>query len=139
MQPADGGFSLHLEILEGPGAAVLAVRGEVDAAHADELRATLDRVLDGATPLVLDVADMSFIDSAGLNALAQAFRGREGAGIAVAAASPKIARMLEMRGLTSLVATHESVPAALASLASLPSLPSLAPPSLPAFRREPIT
>jgi anti-anti-sigma factor len=50
---------------------VLAVRGEVDIATADELRRRLDAVIRAAgdRPVVVDLADVTFLDSTGLAAL----------------------------------------------------------------------
>ena len=113
MQLADGGFSLHLQIADEGGPAVLAVQGEIDAANAETLELALLEVLKGDAPVVVDLGAVSFIDSSGLNAVVRVLRRHEGANVALAAANPAIARLIEMRGLHQMVAVHPSVESAL--------------------------
>ena len=52
------------------GQCLIALSGEADAATADELRASLQEVLDqGASDLVLDLAELELLDSSGLGVL----------------------------------------------------------------------
>lgn len=52
------------------GRTVLSVRGHLDARSAPELRPELDRlVTDGRTDIVVDLSDLSLIDSSGVGAL----------------------------------------------------------------------
>lgn len=54
----------------GPGAVELVVEGELDMATSDRLRAAGETALrEGARHLVLDLAQVSFIDSTGVGAL----------------------------------------------------------------------
>lgn len=125
MKGSDGGFSLHLDLVESVGgrAAVLAVRGEVDAATYGELETALGRMLDEGSHVVVELSGLTFIDSSGLNAVVRVVRckgqgqgGAEGQGtVVLAGATPAIARMLDMRGLAHMVPIHDSVDAALAS------------------------
>lgn len=117
-QPAAGGFSLHLDIPSESGAAVLAVRGELDAGNAAELESTLLRLLESKASVVIDLSGVPFIDSAGLNAVVRALRTRQGGTVALAGALPPIARMIEIRGLNRMVAVHDSVDAAVLALAT---------------------
>ena len=56
-----------LRIDERPGGLIY-LSGELDMASAPRLRTALERLLDaGAERVVLDVADLSFCDSAGLS------------------------------------------------------------------------
>lgn len=53
---------------ETPRAAVVRATGEVDAASSAAFRAALERAVDTGRPLVVvDLADVSFLDSAGLS------------------------------------------------------------------------
>ena len=57
---------------------VLAVSGEVDIASSPALRSALETTFAGGTYLWLDLCATTFMDSSGLNALAQAQRLAEG-------------------------------------------------------------
>lgn len=124
VQPAVGGFSLHLEMRDASGPAVLAVRGEVDATSAAELETAMVRLLDSATPIVIDLSAVPFIDSSGLNAVVRVLRSRKGAVVALAGATPAIARMIEIRGLDRMVAVHECVASAVNAMLPRPAQPT---------------
>jgi anti-sigma B factor antagonist len=55
---------------------VLALRGEIDFATTDELSMVLDVAVKSSVPVVVDLTDVSFIDSSGLKAIAMAAQGR---------------------------------------------------------------
>jgi anti-sigma B factor antagonist len=89
---------------EGPPAVV--VSGEVDLACAAELRAAIERV--GETEpavLVIDLSDVSFVDSSGLGAIAGGLRAqrRHGGELKVAGAAPHVRRVFEIAGLGQLL------------------------------------
>ena len=56
----------------GGNLAVLTLGGELDASSADRLLQAMDAVDPAASGLVLDVANVSFVDSSGLRVLLQA-------------------------------------------------------------------
>jgi len=86
--------------------ATVRVSGEVDLETAPELREALFAVIsDGATHVVVDVGDVSFIDASGFNALVAAhmrLRG-QGRGLALRAPSPMARRALEATGLDRFI------------------------------------
>jgi anti-sigma B factor antagonist len=86
-----------------PGdAVVLHQTGDLDAYTAPELRARLHEATDGrARHVVVDLADVTFIDSAGLGALVGAHRRmQEGGGrLSIVRPPPLVARAFELTGL----------------------------------------
>jgi anti-sigma B factor antagonist len=87
---------------ERPGVAVLAASGEIDVATAPELHDHLGKLLqDSPELLVVDLADVSFIDSTGLGVLVGAVRDvRAGGGdLRLVVTQPQIIRLLEITGL----------------------------------------
>jgi anti-anti-sigma factor len=83
--------------LRDDGDGVLHVAGEIDAATAPELRRRL-----GAAPVVsvLDMRDVTFLDSSGITALLLADDERDGAEhLTVRAPSVQVRRVLELTGL----------------------------------------
>jgi anti-sigma B factor antagonist len=84
--------------------------GEVDSTSAPVLREHLDIVLDsGATEFVVDLVQVSFLDSAGLCVLAAAHRraGERGIRMRVLASSRAVIRPLQITGLWSLLGASE--------------------------------
>lgn len=105
--PHDGGgrvqvFSARVEHIEG--AAVVWLAGELDRAASrqlDELTTTL--VSHGHSRIVLDLAELTFVDAAGLATMLHAkHRARAANGwLVVRAATPGVRRLLVTTGLSS--------------------------------------
>jgi anti-anti-sigma factor len=91
--------SLDISIRPGP---VVTVSGEIDIQSGPELRDQLLRVIrrHGAR-LALDLADVTFIDCAGINALLAARRRAqlEGGSLRVFRASPRVRRIFALTRL----------------------------------------
>ena len=72
-RPATAPSPLEIEVLRKDDIAVAMCSGEVDVANARWLEARLGQALDeGARDVVVNLRDVSFIDSAGLTALLRA-------------------------------------------------------------------
>lgn len=83
----------------------LAAVGELDASNVDHFRESVERVADGRDgTLVLDLSDLSFIDSSGVSALLTLHEARTGRGARLVLSSPSdpVARVLELTGLTDV-------------------------------------
>lgn len=98
------------EILDG--ATVVHVEGDVDVSSTLALRDTLAAVVgDGSARVVLDLAEVAFIDSAGIGLLVTAHRRAQAAdGVFVLAAlTPTVARVLELTRTDRLLRVVPSV------------------------------
>ena len=95
---------LLIEVGGSPQRRTLAVRGEVDIDTAPQLQATLQRMcVDGACEIVLDLQQLRFIDSSGIQALlaAKSDCAEQGCALIVDSALPEaIARLFELTGVT---------------------------------------
>jgi len=83
----------------------LAVRGELDAATADELDVALqEALLETGGDFVLDLCGLTFMDSAGVNELlrARSLLGREERDLLVRCADGPVRRVLDLVGITDL-------------------------------------
>ena len=86
--------------------AVLVAAGEIDSTSAPVLRQHLDTLLeDDLQELVIDLGQVSFLDSAGLCVLANAHRRavRQDVRMRVLAATRAVVRPLQITGLWSLL------------------------------------
>ncbi len=87
---------------ERPGVAVLDVRGEIDVATSPELQEILVELIGrGPELLIVNLTDVSFIDSTGLGVLVGAVRDvRAGGGdLRLVVTEPHIMKLLELTGL----------------------------------------
>jgi anti-sigma B factor antagonist len=85
-----------------PGTAVLRARGEIDVASAPEFHDALSGLIaEGPAILVVDLSDVSFIDSTGLGVLVSAEKQTraDGHGLRLVVTHPQITRLLELTGL----------------------------------------
>jgi anti-sigma B factor antagonist len=83
-------------------AVVLRLRGELDMAGAPELLARVGALVDGGTTRVLvDLTELSFCDSAGLNAFIRGDRAatRAGGWLRLTGARGHVARVIELSGV----------------------------------------
>lgn len=88
---------------------VLLVRlaGELDLAVTDKIRNAMDEELEEGRikNIVINLAEVSFIDSAGLGVLLGRYRkiSRSGGKMFLVAASPRIRKILELSGLLNIM------------------------------------
>lgn len=86
-----------------PQTVLVTVQGEVDAASSGALRSGVkDALAGGYKKVLLDLTDVSFIDSAGLRVLIDSQKLGENTGVSVKieSASDVVKRLLEMTALT---------------------------------------
>ena len=106
--------ALTVRVRREPGYVLIVVAGEVDYASVDGLRVRLFRLAATGRPLVADLDRVSFIDAAGLGALAGAARqaAAHGASLRVVCARSRVRRLF------GLIQLDQAVPVA-ASLAEV--------------------
>jgi anti-anti-sigma factor len=94
------------EVADLRGNRLLLVGGELDLATAPELARMLGALRARGHAVVLDLADVTFMDSTGLNLLLEAQRevGRDGWEFSVRGASQPVRRVIALAGLERLLA-----------------------------------
>lgn len=91
--------------------AVLGVRGDVDIATAPDLGAIVDAVIDrGHRFVVLDLAELDFMDAAGLRVIARAAHRLQppDAGVTVRSPSARVRRLLDLTKVSSRISLEEA-------------------------------
>jgi anti-anti-sigma factor len=97
-------FAVELERLDDH--AVVHVDGEFDLSGFEQFEEVLaDAARSGH--VVVDLGDCTFLDSAGVRAIAAAIRDAER--VSIVASDPAIVRVLEITALDSVVAVHPSL------------------------------
>ncbi|MEU8788245.1 STAS domain-containing protein [Streptomyces sp. NPDC048643] len=114
---ADQPARLSITRTDTAGMRVLALSGELDADNADILRQAL-RADDGIpSQTVLDLGDVTFMDSSAISVLAAAHRDAAAAdgGLRMAALSAPVKRVVEIVGLDTIIRCYSTLPQALAA------------------------
>src|SRR5690606_32278084 len=94
---------LRIEVDSGHQEATVSVQGEIDYGSVSHLRSVLADLSETQSdlPVVLDLSQVTFIDSTGLGVLVQAKQRIEAAGrsMKVRDPQPRVQRVLELGGL----------------------------------------
>jgi anti-sigma B factor antagonist len=90
------------------GTTVVRLRGELDLTHAESALEVLTGALERGKDLVIDASELTFIDSAGIRSIVEAYSRAHvgvGAGRSVAIRSPcaQVRRVLELVGFGDLI------------------------------------
>ena len=114
------GEALTIRVRREQGYAIVAVAGEVDIATVTRLRESLFELAASGRTLVVDLDQVSFIDSAGLAALVGAARraAAHGASLQVVCARPRTRQLFRLTGLDGPVPLARTLDGALESLAA---------------------
>jgi anti-sigma B factor antagonist len=97
---------------------VVSVSGEIDLDTAPTLREELLRILSSGPPhLVLDIANVGFLDSSGLGVLVGTLRRARmlGGSVRIAAPTRQVLEILQITGLDAVFPVHKTVEDAIAS------------------------
>ena len=99
-----------VEVVHGEDEHVIAVHGEIDLVSGPDLKACIELVIDATEgDILVDLADVDYIDSTGLHILLEAHErmARTGWHLSVQNPSPQVLRLLDICGVCNLVATDE--------------------------------
>ena len=96
------------------GGEVVTLVGELDMAHASTLAETLDALADSERPVIVDLSELTFIDSSGIHAIVRP-RPQEGAVVLVCPPG-NIQRVLNVTKIDRVLPVYESLDAALEAL-----------------------
>ena len=106
--------SFALEVVKSGRTTRIAPSGELDIASAPDFeQAIADATADAVAELVLDLRELTFMDSTGLRALAQTNARADEAGFALSIirGPRQIERVLEISGLADLLPLVDAPPA----------------------------
>jgi anti-sigma B factor antagonist len=114
------GEALTVGVRRERGYAIVTATGEIDIATATRLRERLFGLAASGRPLVVDLDQVSFIDSAGLAALVGTAKhaAADGGSLYVVCAQPKIRRLFHLVGLDRQIPLARSLDEALEDLAA---------------------
>jgi anti-sigma B factor antagonist len=103
-------------IEERDGSVILRLAGELDLYNADDIRRALAQAIDSAPEkIVVDMAEVEFVDSTALGVLIEARSKLGRAGVLLAAPQLETRRTLQVSGLDRHLPVHDSVDDALSA------------------------
>ena len=105
-------MDFDIETTERDGATVLTLRGEIDVYTAPQLRQTIVDLVDrGATKLVVDMAQVDFLDSTGLGVLVDGLKRTQShdGSLSIVATQNKILKIFDITGLNKAFAIFGTV------------------------------
>ena len=119
------GEALTIEARQERGYPVVTVAGEIDIATAIRLRERLSELAASGRPLVADLDQVRFIDSAGLAALVGAANraAAHGGSLHVVCARPKVRQLFRLTGLDRRLPPARTVDEALDALTAARGTP----------------
>lgn len=88
---------------------VMKVNGRVDSATAPDLESALKKLVEGdKSRIVLDLADVEYMSSAGLRAMVSTLKAvkRVNGDLRLASPSPRVEEVLRLAGLTSIFSIY---------------------------------
>jgi anti-sigma B factor antagonist len=100
---------------------VVSIEGSVDAMTANQVMSFMNsHISDQETQLIIDLAQVEFMSSAGLRAILTTLKEsrRHGGDLRLAAAQPGVEKILKMSGFTSILKTFATVDEAVKSYSS---------------------
>ncbi len=132
------GEALTIQVRRDQGHAIVAVAGDVDIATVTRLRERLFELAASGRTLVVDLDQVSFIDSSGLAALVGAARraAAHGASLQVVCARPRTRQLFRLTGLDGQLPLARTLDGALQSLAAARPAPSAGRRSVTSGRRR---
>ena len=93
---------------------VVSLTGELDMVNAPAVAETLDALADTERPLIVDLTELSFIDSSGIHAI---LRPRPQQGSVLLVCPPgNIHRVLSVTKIDRVLSVYETLPEALAAV-----------------------
>ena len=109
--------ALTIEVRHEQGYAIVTPAGEIDISTVTLLRERLFELVASRRPLVADLDQVSFIDSAGLSALVGAAKRAAACGgsLQVVCAQPRIRQLLRLTGLDRRIPLARTLDEALAT------------------------
>jgi anti-sigma B factor antagonist len=114
------GEALSIEVRHERDHAIVVAAGEIDIATVAQLRERLFELADTGQSIVIDLSQVSFVDSAGLGALVGAAKraAAHGATLHVVGARPQIRQLFRVTGLEGRVPLARTLDEALGSTAA---------------------
>jgi anti-sigma B factor antagonist len=125
-----------LQIRACTGWVIVALRGQLDTTGAADIAAAVTAAARPGQPVIVDLADLDYIDCSALGALAAArqLACRDGGDVVLAAPHGLVQQLLVLTGLDSVFGVYSSVATASAAVPAAAPAPGPPPHAIPVPR-----
>ncbi|WP_018654443.1 STAS domain-containing protein [Actinomadura flavalba] len=112
-------MDFDLALVRHESCTVVLVRGELDLVSRERFEASLLDALDAGRPLVVDMRDVTFCDSTGLNAVIVANRRatERAVPLALISLTPRVRRVFHITAVDQYIPVHETLADAIGTFA----------------------
>lgn len=113
-------MDFDISLMRDDRCTVVRVQGDIDVVSRARFEETLFEVVDSGEPVVVDMREVTFCDSTGLNALVAANRraGERGRHIALVALPPRVQRVFRITGIDRYIPIYDTLREAIAAFSS---------------------
>jgi anti-anti-sigma factor len=109
---------INMNVMQQIQATVVSIQGSIDAMTANQVTNFLTtHIADGEVNMVIDLAQVEFMSSAGLRAILTILKESRqlGGDLRLAAAQPGVEKILKMSGFTNILKSYNTVDEAVQS------------------------
>lgn len=113
-------MDFDINMMRDDRCSLVRVKGDIDVVSRTRFEETLYEVVDSGEPLVIDMREVTFCDSTGLNAIVSAYRraGERGTAVALVALPPRVQRVFRITGIDKFVPIYDTLREAVSALPS---------------------
>ncbi|WP_067793939.1 STAS domain-containing protein [Actinomadura formosensis] len=113
-------MDFDINLMRDDRCTVVRVQGDIDVVARSHFEEALFEVVDMDEPVVVDMREVTFCDSTGLNALVAANRraGERGGHIALVALPPRVQRVFRITGLDKFIPIYDTLREAIVAFPS---------------------
>lgn len=109
-----------ISLMKDERCTLVRVQGDIDVVSRARFEEALFEVADAGEPMVVDMREVTFCDSTGLNAIVAANRraGEHGGTVSLVALPPRVQRVFRITGIDKFVPIYDTLREAIGALPS---------------------
>ncbi|MFS2293694.1 MAG: STAS domain-containing protein [Actinomadura sp.] len=110
-------MDFDINLMRDDRCTLVRVKGDIDVVSRTRFEETLLEVVESGDPVVIDMREVTFCDSTGLNAIVAANRRADERGIplCLVALPPRVQRVFRITGIDKFIPIHDTLREAIAS------------------------
>ncbi|GAA2270016.1 anti-sigma factor antagonist BldG [Actinomadura luteofluorescens] len=113
-------MDFDISLMRDDRCTLVRVKGDIDVVSRARFEDALFEVVESGEPMVVDMREVTFCDSTGLNAIVAANRraGEHGTHLALVALPPRVQRVFRITGIDRFIPIHETLREAIVAFPS---------------------
>ncbi|NDU71702.1 anti-sigma factor antagonist [Actinomadura sp. DSM 109109] len=113
-------MDFDISLMRDDRCTLVRVKGDIDVVSRARFEEALFEVVEAGGPVVVDMREVTFCDSTGLNAIVAANRraGENGTPLALVALPPRVQRVFHITGIDKFIPIHDTLREAIGAFPS---------------------